>query len=152
MATQITTLGKIGKYLRKTANKAWNPGAKDLHRAARAESKLATPTALENIGAADPNKSIETKILRETAKKSKLYGNMKNIASRGAIATAVVGTPVGFTLKAIKKQSIEDDKYYVLKNDKVIHEFVKKEDAQKYAAVHNGAVNKGSTLKQKVAG
>ena len=68
----------------------------------------------------------------------------------GAVVSGLTGTVVGLALGLIKKADVDDDKYYVVKNDKVVKMYDKKDDAQKYADEHNGVVNKGTTLKDKV--
>lgn len=68
----------------------------------------------------------------------------------GAVGLGLTGTVVGLALGAIKKADVDDDKYYVVKDDKVVKMYDKKDDAQKYADGHDGVVNKGTTLKDKV--
>lgn len=159
----MATLDKIGNFLRKTANKAWNPGVKDIANAQKVLKQKSIVDFLTPKGRLTRKVAPETlvatlehaaKSMGNTAAELKTKGNMKNLAARlglisvgGLTATGVVG----YTLKNIDPKLIDADKYYVLKNDKVIHDFKKKEDAQKYAAVHQGSVNKGTTLKQKVA-
>lgn len=162
----MADLKKIGNFLRKTANKAWNPGAKDI---ANAKDLLAAKKVSEML---NPQSSALRKVLDKCpltrhriqamdaaakelgnrAAKAEIKGNLKNLIGRTAVVGAGIGSlgVVGMTLKAIDPKLIDNDLFYVLKCDKVIKQFKKKDDAQKYAAVHQGSVNKGSTLKQKV--
>ena len=159
----MATINKIGDFVRKTANKAWTPSSSDIPNATDTLAETKAVESLDPQGKAmkDSVEDHSNQALEKAGEKlgneganADTKGNMSDLVDSqkvgsdvGLSATGVVG----YTLKNIDKNLIEDDKFYVLKNDKVIHEFVKEGDAKNYAAVHQGSVNKGSTLKHKVA-